>query len=264
MPHAGRLYPAALRARAAVPLATLAALEDRHADLLIAEAAAAGHIVFVARRARSWIDLNRDPREIDPALVEPPPRAHDIIVSAKVRGGLGLIPRRLNGSGELWRAPLSAAELARRIARDHGPWHDALAAALTAAQTRFGAALLLDCHSMPPVTTANGGAAPEIVIGDRYGRSASGVLVARLVAIAEAMGFAVACNTPYAGGYTLDRHGVPARGRHAIQIEIDRRLYLEPDLRAPGPGVVPIGAMLARMAAAMADELGAAAPLAAE
>lgn len=264
VPHAGRLYPDALRAMAAVPLAHFEALEDRHADLLVAEATAAGAIAFIARHARSWIDLNRDPREIDPAMIDPPLRAHEALPSAKVRGGLGLIPRRINGTGELWRRPLPAADLAHRIARDHRPWHAALATALAAAQARFGAALLLDCHSMPPVAAQGAGGPPQIVIGDRYGRSASGLLVERLVAIAEADGLTVARNSPYAGGYALDRHGAPAQGRHAIQIEVDRRLYLLPDLRTPGPGVARIGALIASMAVAMADELGGPLPLAAE
>jgi N-formylglutamate amidohydrolase len=117
---------------------------------------------------------------------------------------------------------------------------------------------------MPPVVAQGAGEPPQIVIGDRYGRSASGLLVERLVAIAEADGLTVARNTPYAGGYTLDHHGAPAHSRHAIQIEVDRRLYLLPDLRTPGPGVARIGALIARMAAAMADELGTRLPLAAE
>jgi N-formylglutamate amidohydrolase len=264
VPHAGRAYPEAVRALAAIPLARFEALEDRHADRLVSGAAAAGAITFIARRARCWIDLNRDPREIDPAMIDPPPRPQETLPSARVRGGLGLIPRRLNGTVDLWRGPLPVADLAQRIARDHRPWHTALATALAATQARFGAALLLDCHSMPPLGAQGAGRPAQIVIGDRYGRSASGRLVERLVAIAEAEGLRVARNTPYAGGYTLDHHGAPGQRRHAIQIEIDRRLYLLPDLRTPGPGVARISALIARMVAAMADELGAPLATAAE
>ncbi|HWW65873.1 MAG TPA: N-formylglutamate amidohydrolase [Sphingomonadaceae bacterium] len=256
VPHAGRAYPDALRAMAAVPVARLEALEDRHADLLVADAVVAGATAFIARRARSWIDLNRDEREMDPAMIDPTPRAQDVVGSAKVRGGLGLIPRRLNGVGHLWRGRFDAADIARRIEEDHRPWHSALAATLAEARARFGAALLLDCHSMPPLTAHGLAGPPDVVIGDRFGRSAAPALVERLMAIAEGDGLRVACNSPYAGGYALDRHGAPAEGRHAIQVEIDRRLYLMPDLSTPGPGVGRMRALLARMAMAMADELG--------
>jgi len=257
IPHAGRDYPRALRAMAAVPIARLESIEDRHADLLAADAVAAGATAFVARRARCWIDLNRDEREVDPAMIDPSPKPGDVVTSAKVRGGLGLLPRRLPGAGELWRSRIAATDLAARIAADHRPWHAAIAAALADARACFGASLLLDCHSMPPLAPQDAGGAPDIVLGDRFGRSAADRLVERIAAIARAEGLTVARNSPYAGGYTLDRHGAPARGTHAIQIEVDRSLYLAADMRTPGPGVARIGALIARMAAALADELAA-------
>lgn len=253
VPHAGRAYPDALNAMAAVPLKRLEALEDRYADLLVADATASGTVAFVARRARCWIDLNRDEREVDRAMIAPAPHPSHTLVTARVRGGLGLVPRRLQGLGELWRGPIPAAALARRIAEDYRPWHAALADALADARDRFGAALLLDCHSMPPLPT--GDAAPDIVLGDRFGRSAASRIVDRLAAVAEARGLRVAFNSPYAGGHALDRHGAPAAGIHAVQIEIDRRLYLAPDLRAPGPGVARIRALIAALVAAASDEL---------
>lgn len=262
VPHAGRDYPAALQAMAAVPLARLEALEDRHADLLVTQATAASAITFVARRARCWIDLNRDEREVDAAMIDPPPAAAALSASARVRGGLGLIPRRLQGLGELWRGRVEAEDLAGRIARDHRPWHTALGEALEQARARFGAALLLDCHSMPPLSGK--GEAADIVLGDRFGRSAASRIVERLAATAEAQGFRVAFNSPYAGGHALDRHGAPARGIHAVQIEVDRRLYLEADLRTPGPGLARVQALIAALAVAGADELAAPLGLAAE
>lgn len=255
VPHAGRDYPPALQAMAAMPVARLQALEDRHADLLAADALAGGAIAFVARRARAWIDLNRDEREVDPAMIDPPPPPCEIFASARVRGGLGLLPRRLQGIGELWRGRVDAADLAERIAHDHRPWHAALAQALQEARTQFGVALLLDCHSMPPISGKSEG--PDVVLGDRFGRSASSRIVDRLAAVVQAQGFRVAFNSPYAGGYALDRHGAPAQGVHAVQIEIDRRLYLTPDLRMPGPGIARMKALIALLAAAGADELAA-------
>ena len=255
VPHAGRDYPAALLANALVSRERLEALEDRHADALIAAAVADGTVALVACRPRSWLDLNRDEREIDPATVRPPPPAHRLIQSAKLRGGLGLIPRRMPGASELWRAPLPASELDARIMNHHRPFHAAIAAELAEARARHGAALLVDLHSMPPIASDTFGSAPQVVIGDRYGRSAPSRLIDRITATIGEFGLTVAHNAPYAGGYTLDRHGRPERGTHAVQIEIDRTLYLEPDRRTLSPGVTMVSALVAAMVDAMAEEL---------
>ena len=260
VPHAGRGYPAAMLANATVPRERLEALEDRFADALIGDAVAAGATAFVAEAARAWLDLNRDPRELDAGMVVPPPPANGLIHSVKVRGGLGLVPRRIAGIGELWRAPLAATDLEARIVEHHLPYHAAIAAALAAAHARFGAAVLLDCHSMPPVASETAVPAPRVVIGDRYGHSASGTLVERLFSLVEEAGLPVARNAPYAGGYTLDRHGRPDRGIHAIQIEIDRTLYLAGDRRTPGEGVKTMRALFAAMAEALSNELADARP----
>ena len=151
VPHAGRDYPPALLANSLLPEPVLARLEDRFADRLVAGAAALGATVFIARRARAWIDLNRDERELDAAMIVPPPRPDRLIASVKVRGGLGLIPRRIGGSGEILRQRLRPADVEARISSDHRPWHATIAEALAAARARFGIALLLDLHSMPPI-----------------------------------------------------------------------------------------------------------------
>lgn len=254
VPHAGRVYPPELIAAAAMPLGRMEALEDRFADALVAEAAARGVTAFVARRARAWIDLNRDEREIDPAMIDEAPPPGQIIASARVRGGLGLIPRHLAGGGDVYRRRLTAKEVRLRIVGDHRPYHAALADALSAARARFGLAVLLDCHSMPPIARNPGREPPKIVVGDRYGRSAAGRFVDRIVELGEASGFPTARNCPYAGGHTLDRHGRPGSGLHAIQIEIDRGLYLAPDMRALGPGAPRMTAFIAILAAALAEE----------
>jgi N-formylglutamate amidohydrolase len=125
VPHAGRSYPPALIASAAMPLSRLETLEDRFADRLIADAVAAGTTAFVARRARAWIDLNRDERELDPAMIESAAPMPHAIGSARVRGGLGLIPRRISGGAHIYRRRLAAAEITARIESDHRPWHAA-------------------------------------------------------------------------------------------------------------------------------------------
>ncbi len=246
VPHAGRDYPAALLASARLSRIQLESLEDRFADRLVDTAVANGATALVARRARAWIDLNRDEREIDSAMVEGPAPL-DCLSTARMRGGLGLIPRRIGGAGEIYRARLDARDVAARVAGDHRAWHAALAALLAAAQARFGIAVLLDVHSMPP-------AASGIVLGDRHGRSADARFVAAVEHEAKAAGLPLARNTPYAGGYITERHGNPAAGRHAIQLEVDRSLYLVAGLRAPAPGLAHLARFVAAAVRALERE----------
>jgi N-formylglutamate amidohydrolase len=249
VPHAGRDYPMQLRAALRIPLTALRPLEDRHADTL-ARIAVRGETLFVAERARAWIDLNRAEQERDPRLDDgAAPSAQP--QSAKLRSGLGLVPRRVGGS-DIWRRRLSDEEVEVRIREDHRPYHEALAASLAAARARFGMALLLDVHSMPPLGPT--GSAPRIVVGDRFGRSASSRLVGRIEEVAHAQGLAVAINAPYSGGHILDRHGDPRRGVHAIQVEFDRTLYLDPRLDQPGNGLAAAARVLRTMIDALADE----------
>ena len=251
VPHAGRIYPEGMREAARVPLARLEALEDRHADALIADAVAAGARAIVATRARAWIDLNRAETDIDSEMIEPRPMPSSRRESVKVLGGLGLIPRRIAGAGEIWRGPIAAQQLARRIADDHRPYHVALAAALRRVRARFGVAVLIDCHSMPSL---GGGDPARIVIGDRHGQSARRGIVAAALAEAQASGLRCARNAPYAGGYTLERHGRPDEHVHALQIEFDRTLYLDAAQRAPTARIATVAALLERIVRAVADE----------
>ncbi|WP_374944323.1 N-formylglutamate amidohydrolase [Sphingomonas sp.] len=249
VPHGGRDYPASLIAALRVPSGAMIALEDRHIDA-VALAAREGRTAIVARRARAWIDLNRGEDERDPRVDEGARAMALPMRSSKVRSGLGLVPRRAASASELWRRRFSDAEIAERIAGDHRPYHAAVAAALSAARARFGIAILLDLHSMPPL----GRDGPKVVIGDRFGRAAGARFVARVEAVAAASGHRVALNTPYAGGHILDTHGAPPRGVHAIQLELDRSLYLDPALDRPGAGLAATATLVARMLAALEDE----------
>lgn len=251
VPHAGRDYPPALDAMARTGRSRLEQLEDRYADLLIEGCRSLGVSAIVARRARAWLDLNRDPREVDPVLVAAPMMADHLLDSARVRSGLGLIPRRLPATGELWRRRLSLTELAERIDGTHRPYHEEIASRLAALRQRFGCAVLIDCHSMPPLRP---GPAARIVIGDRHGQSAASRLVDVLMAVGEGDGLKVARNAPYAGGYTLDRHSDAARDIHAIQLEVDRSLYLRDDLRTPFEGLARCQALVRQMVRAAAAE----------
>ncbi len=256
VPHAGRAYSPALLAQAQVPEAALRRLEDRHADALVAPLIAAGHQVLIARAPRALIDLNRDPREIDMSMMRDLPHGLPTIASAKLRGGLGLVPRRLQGVGELWREGLSWQDVHGRIEQVHRPYHARLAAMMRRARAAHGLAILLDIHSMPPLTApATGGAAARIVLGDRFGRSASPRLMALASDLAIGRGIATAGNHPYAGDYLIERHGRPGHGFHAMQVEMDRSLYLDDALAEVGPGLDAAQALLADMAQALAREL---------
>jgi N-formylglutamate amidohydrolase len=255
VPHAGRDYPPTLQAIARVGVERLAALEDRFADMLCVDAARNGATIIVAHRARAWIDLNRDPREIDPAMVSPPPDPARLIHSAKLRAGLGLLPRRLGTIGELWTRRLSAEEVAERLSDMHEPYHAAIADRLRRARAVFGHALLIDCHSMPPLAADRGRAPAQIVLGDRFGASADPGLAELAGRIVTESGLRAARNAPYAGGYTLDRHGAPRRGVHALQVEFDRRLYLSGSPGEVNDGIARCRGLLAELAVALVEAL---------
>lgn len=238
VPHAGRDYPAGLLAQARVGLELLQRLEDRWADLLVLPLIERGVSVLIARAPRAMIDLNRHEREVDPGMVSGIPRDTPLQSSVKLRGGLGLIPRRMPGAPELWRGPIAWAEVRRRIEEVHRPYHAALAELMRTARDLYGHAILIDLHSMPPLPPPAAGQKPaRLVLGDRFGRSASTRLMTLVADIAAGQGVATAQNHPYAGDHMIDRHGRPDRDLHAMQLELDRSLYLDDALDRPGPGL---------------------------
>lgn len=248
VPHAGRDYPLPLRAALRVPPAALLPLEDRHVDTL-ALAVRRDETMLVQRRARAWIDLNRAEHERDPAIDSGADRHAVPHPSAKLRGGLGLVPRRVPGAGELWRRRFDGEEIAARILHDYRPYHAALSDALKRTRARHGVAILLDLHSMPPL----GADFPRIVFGDRFGRSAASRFVHAVEAVAARAGIASAINSPYAGGHILDRHAHQAGGFHAIQVEVDRSLYLDAALDRPGDGFPAVAGLLRDMVDALTE-----------
>lgn len=263
VPHAGRDYGPALLRAARVSRERLETLEDRLVDRLIWRAVADGAVAIVARAPRAEIDLNRDEREIDPATVVPPPPLEGLLQSPRTRGGLGLIPSRLAGAGAIWLHRTPQDEVRRRIERIHRPYHAALAEALEQARAVFGCSVLLDCHSMPPRAPKGRDEAP-LVFGDRHGTSADRMFVEAAVGAARRAGYATALNAPYAGGYVTGHHGRPADNVHAIQLEIDRSLYLAPDLRTPGVGFDRVAELIASIAGALAQRAAPPEAIAAE
>lgn len=245
--HAGRDYPADLLARARVPRPILERLEDRYVDALAAAAVDAGFTVVIARIARAFIDLNRAADEWDTALVSD---AQPTLASTpRIRSGLGIVPRRLHPVGDLWRTRLTLAQLEARISWVHRPYHDAVARLIGQVRDRWGAAAMIDLHSMPPQSAAHGRSPPQWVIGDRYGATASAELVDRLIAAAEGAGLVASRNAPYAGAYGITRHADRGSAIEAVQIEFDRSLYLGSD-NAPDRNAT---ARFARLVLTMAE-----------
>lgn len=263
VPHAGRAYSPALLRAARLPREKLETLEDRLVDRLVWRALAAGSVGIIACAPRAEIDLNREEREIDPSTIIPPPPARSVVQSSRSRGGLGLIPSRIPGLGSIWRQRTPQDEVRRRLETIHRPYHAALGQALAEAHAAFGIAILLDCHSMPPRDPKLGEA--PLVLGDRHGSSIAPQLLDSARAAAHAHGFSTACNIPYAGGHITALHGRPAEGVHALQLEIDRALYLDDKLKAPGPGFDDVARLIEAIASALAERaLADRLPIAAE
>ncbi|HEY0112700.1 MAG TPA: N-formylglutamate amidohydrolase [Allosphingosinicella sp.] len=250
VPHAGRAYSDALLSAARLSRSKLETLEDRLMDRLVWRAVEKGACAIIADTPRAEIDLNRDERELDPSMVMPRPHPSATIDSPRTRGGLGLIPARIAGGGSIWRQRIEADEVRRRLDAVHRPYHAAVAASMREARSRFGVAILLDCHSMPPRHGPLGEA--KVVLGDRHGSSIAPELTEAAERVVRDAGFGVARNAPYAGGHITERHGRPAERLHALQIEIDRSLYLAPDLRAPGAGFDVVARLLAHVVEAIA------------
>ena len=244
IPHSGRAYPGWLVGDSAAGLSSLTALEDPLVDRLAWRAIGLGVGAVIARTPRAAIDCNRAPDEIDPAVVAGAPEPS----SARAKAGLGIVPGRTAASGHLWRRPIDAAELERRIVVAHAPYHAAIERGLDRLAIAHGGAILLDCHSMPH---RHGQA--ELVIGDRHGSSAGALVTAAAARIARASGWSVALNTPYAGGHVVQRHGDPDGNIHALQLEFDRAAYLAPDGRSPGPGFDRAARLLETLTLGLAD-----------
>jgi N-formylglutamate deformylase len=234
-PHSGTHFPDWFLKQTRLAPATLRRLEDAHVGSLLAPASVHAPLIE-ATHARAVIDLNRAETELDPALVPGAATPSD-----RTRAGFGLFPRIAAPGHAIYPGRLDPREVGRRIALLHRPWHAAIAEGLARARAAHGIAILLDCHSMPPL----GAGAAEIVLGDRFGACAAPDLVERLETGFRAAGLRVARNAPYAGGHTLDRHGRPDAGIHAIQIEICRSLYMNPETLVPHAGFKDMAALLA-------------------
>lgn len=257
-PHSGDLYPADMGADPGLAEASLRSAEDARVDRLIAAGAAHGAVLVLARTGRAYVDLNRAPEELDAALID----GVEGPGTPRAAAGYGVIPRLTGDGRPLYSRRLARAEAEARLARVHAPYHAALAAEMQAARARHGEAVLVDWHSMPARATGTPGGArgPDVVLGDRHGTSCAVGLTRRLRRGFEALGWRVALNRPYAGGWTTQLWGRPDEGFHAVQVELNRALYWDEAARRPGPGWSRTESGVARVIAGLlADDVRAAA-----
>ena len=238
-PHSGRHYPDALMAQSALDGAAIRRSEDAFVDRLIAGGPGFGAVNIAARYARAFIDVNREAYELDPAMFEDELPAFARARSARVAAGLGSIARVVAEGQEIYRGKLTFAEARGRIEGVHHPYHKALGQLLAQAHARHGTGILIDWHSMPSSAAgdgAHGRKGCDVVLGDRFGSACASGLTRLVEDALEGMGFRVARNAPYAGGYTTEFYGRPEHGVHALQIELNRALYLDEATLRPHAG----------------------------
>lgn len=230
-PHSGRHYPAAFMKASDLDPLTLRRSEDSFVEEIFSGAPSWGASLLHAHFPRAYLDPNREPYELDPAMFTEPLPPHVNTRSLRVAGGLGTIARIVTEAAEIYRDPLPYAEAERRIKTLYMPFHDTLRQLLQAAHKQFGCAVLIDCHSMPsiggPTDDDTGADRPDIILGDRYGTACAAILIDETETFLAAAGYHVVRNRPYAGGFNTEHYGRPAQGLHALQIEINRALYMD-------------------------------------
>jgi len=226
-PHSGRHYPARFLAMARLDRNAIRRSEDCYVEELFGGAVALGAPMLAANFPRSYLDVNREPWELDPRMFAEPVPSFCNIRSARVAGGLGTVPKLVGEGLDIYPGRLPLAEAVGRIEAVYKPYHETLKRLLTRTHARFGYAVLIDCHSMPAsIRVGDNGVRPDFIIGDRFGISATTALTETAIGLLTGMGYAVAHNKPYAGGFITEHYGRPARHLHALQIEVNRGLYM--------------------------------------
>lgn len=229
-PHSGRRYPPELLRMSRLDRHALRQSEDSYVDLLFDSAPAHGAPLLRALFPRAWVDVNRSRDELDQRMFADPLPASADTRSNRVRAGLGVIPRIVADGQDIYARKLKFFEARRRLADCYDPYHLALCRLIGEARSRFGCAVVIDCHSMPSAGGApfrEGEPAIDIVLGDRFGASCAPGVPAMVEQALAASGYLVSRNAPYAGGHVASAYGRPAEGVHVLQIEINRRLYLD-------------------------------------
>ena len=260
-PHSGRIYPDQFVSAARLDPLTLRRSEDALMDLLVQDAPSLGLPLVAAQFPRAFCDANREPFELDPQMFSDALPHYANTRSVRVACGLGTIARVVSDGHEIYRNKLKFSQAKARIDECYMPYHQALADEITATRDKFGKCMLLDMHSMPsvggPMDQDSGHGRADIVLGDRYGTSASPAYIKLLETLFRSEGLRVARNIPYAGGHTTLLHGRPGKNSHALQIEINRALYLDELSITPSDDFEELRHALNRVLAALVQEFGA-------
>src|SRR3569833_1009362 len=250
-PHSGSTYPDEFLSASRIDLAALRRSEDSFMDELIGDLSERGFPTVRVNFPRSYVDVNREPYELDPRMFTGRLPSFANTRSMRVAGGLGTIPRVVGDGQEIYRERLAVDDALSRIDLLYKPYHRALRRLATKAHQMFGYAIVADCHSMPSVgVSREDKRRPDVVIGDRYGTSCAGALADAVEETFTALGYSVGRNKPYAGGFVTDDYGSPAGGTHAIQIELNRAIYMDERRRERGPQFRKVAADFSALAEA--------------
>ena len=254
-PHSGRIYPRRFLDQSRLSPLSLRKSEDSFVDELFAGVAALGAPLLAARFPRAYLDVNREPYELDPELFEETLPDFANSQSVRVVGGLGTIARIVADGEEIYHNRLTLADAMARVENLYRPFHEALGQLIDQTRRRFGYAILIDCHSMPSTSlTQTGGPRPDFVLGDRFGASCDQRLTRLLKESVAGHGYDVQLNRPYAGGFITEHYGRPRQGVHALQIEINRGLYLDEAAIEPTDGFSGLQADLTQVAERMFED----------
>ncbi len=254
LPHSGRYYPDSFIHQARLQGSALRASEDAFVDDMVPFSADAGVYGIACHYARAFCDVNRNALELDARLIRGDLPKAALGLSARVKAGYGVIARCLAANQDIYRQPLDMAEVNRRLDLIHRPYHDTLRGLLREAKRETGRAVLVDWHSMPSsalLHAGNAAARPDIVLGTLHGESASDELVRKVKAAFEAQGLRVGLNKPFAGGYIVEHYGRPDDGIEAIQVEINRALYMDEATLAPHDGLSRLRGVFAQVTTAL-------------
>jgi len=253
-PHSGTSYPRAFLAASRLDARRIRRSEDAFVDQLFAGVVELGAPLMRAHFPRAYLDVNREPYELDPKMFAGrlPPYAN--VRSVRVAGGLGTIARVVSEAEEIYAAPLDVAAALDRIDALYKPYHAALRRLLSRTREGFGYAVLIDCHSMPSnVRASETRHRADFVVGDRYGTSCARALTERCAEFLRALGYSVSLNKPYAGGFITEHYGQPAKGVHALQVEVNRGLYMDEGTFAPSAGFERVARDLGQLVAVLSE-----------
>src|SRR6187455_660745 len=227
-PHSGRVYPRAFLQSSRLDLPTLRRSEDSFVDDLALGVVARGYPLMRAHFPRCFVDVNREPYELDPRMFEGRLPSFANTRSMRVAGGLGTVARVVGDAQEIYDQRISVDDALRRIENLYKPYHRALRRLFGRVHRDFGAAILVDCHSMPSSTgPKDERPRADVVLGDRYGTSCVATVSGTVEATLRGLGYAVSRNKPYAGGFITEHYGNPAAGLHSLQLELNRALYMD-------------------------------------